>query len=326
MNDLEIVRLFDPLLARFATLDRLAKGPPLLAHYTSIRVAESILKNSEVWFSNPLFMNDLQEMRFGLNEGSRLFADTQLQKRAGGTDARAVILNHSYFHYFNEFDNNQALDIYVFCLTEHDRNNTDGLLSMWRGYGQHGNGVALVFDSGAVTMVPTSPLIIAKVYYGSDEERRAQLQAMLDDWAAITQRASLPDEKLHLAAFAALLAIKTFALTTKHKGFSEEAEWRVIYYPERDSGGALKKFMGYHIGEHGVEPKLKYPVGHIEGVSAMDLALERLLERIIMGPSHSSLLARKSVERMLETIGKPQFKPKLHASGIPLRPTSGGSF
>jgi hypothetical protein len=104
MNDLEIVRLFDPLLARFATLDRLAKGPPLLAHYMSIRVAESILKNSEVWFSNPLFMNDLQEMRFGLNEGSRLFADTQLQKRAGGTDARAVILNHSYFHYFNEFE------------------------------------------------------------------------------------------------------------------------------------------------------------------------------------------------------------------------------
>jgi Protein of unknown function (DUF2971) len=326
MNDQEMLGLFDPLYARFANTDRLTKSPPLLAHYTSIRVMERILQSNEVWFSNPLFMNDMQEMRFGLNEGTRLFSNAELQKQAAGTDSRAAILQHAFSHFFRNFDSQDAFDTYVFCLSEHDRANTDGLLSMWRGYGQHGNGAALVFDVGAVTMVPTSPLIISKVSYASDEDRVSQLEGLLRQWAEISQRAELPDDKLYLAAHAAFSAIKMYALTTKHKGFSEEAEWRVIYYPDRDRAGVLKQFLGYHIGDRGVEPKLKYPIGHIAGVSASDLALERILERIILGPSVSSPLAKRSVERMLENIGKSEFKNKLHTSGIPLRPVSGSSF
>jgi hypothetical protein len=196
---------------------------------------------------------------------------------------------------------------------------------MWRGYGQHGNGVALVFDTAKLTIVPTSPLMIAKVTYGSDDDRSRQLQEILRRWAELSERIALPDDKLHLAAFYAFSLIKTFALTTKHKGFSEEAEWRVIYYPERDRAGALKPYLGYHIGERGVEPKLKYHVGHIANVSGEDLALERLLYRIILGPSVSSPLAKRSVQRMLENIEKSAFIERLHTSGIPLRP-GGTSF
>lgn len=325
MNDQETARLFDPLFVQSASVERLTKGPPLLAHYTSIKVMENILQSNEVWFSNPLFMNDLQEMRFGLNQGTRLFSDAKLLKKAGGTDARAAILQHVFSHYFQEFDNQDAFDTYIFCLSEHDRANTDGLLSMWRGYGQHGNGAALVFDTAKLTMVPESPLLIAQVSYGSDEERLGQLIELLRQWAEISERAALPDDKLYLAAHAAFSAIKTYALTTKHKGFSEEAEWRVIYHPERDRAGALKEYLGYHIGERGVEPKLKYRIGHIANVSADDLALERILDRIILGPSVSSPLAKRSVERMLENIKKEVFKERLHTSGIPLRP-GGSSF
>jgi hypothetical protein len=197
---------------------------------------------------------------------------------------------------------------------------------MWRGYGQHGNGVAIVFDTGAVTLVPTSPLIISKVSYASDADRTAQLAKLLEQWAALAARASLPNEKLFWAAYAAFTAVKLLSLTTKHRGFSEEAEWRVIYFPERDRAGLLKEFMGYHIGDRGVEPKLKCPVGPRAGVTAPDLTLENIVERIILGPSVSSPLAKRSVARMLEKIGESEFIKKLHTSGIPLRPVSGGSF
>ena len=40
------------------------------------------------------------------------------------------------------------IDTYVFCLSEHAKDDTDGLLSMWRGYGGNGNGAAIVFDAG----------------------------------------------------------------------------------------------------------------------------------------------------------------------------------
>jgi hypothetical protein len=314
------IRLFDPIFSRFDSTARLANDPPLLAHYTSIKVMENILQNSEVWFSNPLFMNDLQEMRFGLNLGSSLFSNAELLKRAAISDARAALLQQAFSHYYQSFDNQDAFDTYVFCLSEHDKSHTDGLLSMWRGYGQHGSGVAIVFDTAKITMVPTSPLIISKVSYGSNEDRSSELEQLLRQWAEICAQANLAEDKLHLAAHAAFTLIKTFALATKHKGFSEEAEWRVIYYPERDRAGALKNSLGYHIGERGVEPKLKYPIGHIAGVSAPDLALDRLMHSIILGPSVSSPLAKRSIQRMLENIDRSQLTARLRTSGIPLRP------
>jgi hypothetical protein len=130
----------------------------------------------------------------------------------------------------------------------------------------------------------------------------------------------------YLASYVAFSIVKTHALSTKHAGFAEEKEWRVVYHPDRDAANALRPFLQYNIGDRGVEPKLKYRIGHIAGVTADDLALDRLLDRIILGPSVSSPLARRSVERMLDNIGKPQFKPLLRSSGIPLRPVSGTSF
>jgi hypothetical protein len=323
MTDEQILAIFEPLFERFSTVDR-ASNPPLLAHYTSIQVMEKILQSNEVWFSNPLFMNDLQELRFGVSEGTRLFFDVEFQKYVAGSDARAALFQQALLHFYQEFERQDAFDTYVFCLSEHHRDNFDGLLSMWRGYGQHGNGVALVFDAGAIAIVPTSPLMVWRVRYLSDSDRLRELNEMQNRWADILKQANLPDDKLYIAAHAAFSAIKTHALTTKHIGFAEEAEWRVVYTPERDRTGLLKNFLDYNIGERGVEPKLKYRLGHIAGVSAPDLTLERILERIVLGPSLSSPLARRSVERMLEKIGRPDFKTRLHPSGIPLRSGSGG--
>ena len=325
-TDADVHASFNPL---FKVFERTHSGDavrPLLAHYTSIQVMESILKNDEIWFSNPLFMNDLQEMRFGLNAGTNFFADIEKLKRAGGSDQRAEILQRSYFGYFQYYEEQQAFDTYIFCLSEHQPTDNDGLLSMWRGYGQHGNGVALVFDSSKVTVVQESPLLFVKVSYVTDVERAQELTRILNEWIELTQKLGLPDDQLHLASWNAFSLIKSHALITKNSGFAEENEWRVIYVPERDGNGLLKPYLHYHVGERGVEPKLKYKIGHLPGVSADDLALDRILDRIILGPSHSSPLAKKSVERLLDTLGKPNLKPLLRASGIPLRPTSGSSF
>jgi hypothetical protein len=61
-------------------------------------------------------------------------------------------------------------------------------------------------------MVPTSPLIISKVSYRSNEERSAELEQLLREWAEICVQANLPDDKLHLAAHAAFAVVRTFAL------------------------------------------------------------------------------------------------------------------
>jgi len=90
-TDAQIAGLFAPLFQTFENAFATENRSPLLAHYTSIRVMEDILRSSEVWFSNPLFMNDMQELVHGLNEGTKFFSDIGPLKKAGGSDERAEI-------------------------------------------------------------------------------------------------------------------------------------------------------------------------------------------------------------------------------------------
>src|SRR6185437_9614412 len=269
-SDLELSQSYSPLYARFENMSRLLADPPLLAHYTSIQVLEKILRDEEFWFSNPLFMNDLQEMRFGLNEGARLFGNASILEDAAGTKERALKLDQHFQYYFTKFDNEAAFDTYIFCVSEHPRDDGDGLLSMWRGYGSHGNGAALIFNPANVSIIPNSILTLATVSYAPTEKRLEELTALLQQWSTITKALALPNDKLYLAAHAALSIIKTYALTTKHSGFSEEKEWRIIYLAENDTQGLLKPYLSHHIGPRGIEPKLRFKIKPIPGVTADD--------------------------------------------------------
>jgi hypothetical protein len=70
-----------------------------------------------------------------------------------------------------------------------------------------------------------------------------------------------------------------------------------------------------------VEPKLKFKLQPIPDLSAPDLSLEKLLVKILLGPNASSLLTKKSVERMLDKAGRPNLASRVQSSTIPLRPT-----
>jgi hypothetical protein len=60
---------------------------PLLAHYTSISTIEKIINSNELWFSNSLFMNDWEELRFGMNTGADSFRANPLVANACGSPA-----------------------------------------------------------------------------------------------------------------------------------------------------------------------------------------------------------------------------------------------
>jgi hypothetical protein len=61
---------YRPLFGMFDYRGELGEKKPMLAHYTSVENVEKVLRSDEVWFSNPLFMNDWEEMRFGIYEGT----------------------------------------------------------------------------------------------------------------------------------------------------------------------------------------------------------------------------------------------------------------
>lgn len=292
---------------------------PLLAHYTSLAVLEKILEDEEIWFSNPLLMNDVEEVVFGIREGSNLVLQSDEIRMACLSIERHKTLRDAFQSYLNKFTSDHVLDTYVLCLAEHDQDDKDGALSMWRGYGSNGNGAAIVFATDKIGVVPESALLISKVQYASSSDRVKWLRRIVAAFVSILQNQCIEDDKLHFAAFALFEGIKLFALTTKHIGFKEEREWRVIYLKSRDHKEVFAPMFKHSIGPRGIEPKLKLPIVPIYEHSDQQLSLINIIDKILLGPCVGSPLAYLAISRMLDSFGKSDLKHRVFASTIPFR-------
>lgn len=319
MTDEEIFALFEWLNEDMIEGDGFESEKPLLAHYTSFVVLESILKNEEIWFSSPLYMNDHQEIRFAFNEGTDMFRwSPELEAACGDKEIHRHLV-HYFDNYADEFANKHVLDTYVFCLSEHRRDDTDGLLSMWRGYGSNGNGAAIVFDTAKLPPVEGSPLVLAKVRYSTFPQQR---QWMIDAVARLCKTLKehpIPLEKMWIPAYTFFERLRFFALYTKHYGFHEEREWRLCYFPDRDEKKLLGPTFDYRIGAKGVEPKLKFKIRPIPEVTSDDLSLVNIVDKILLGPTVSTPISKAIVLKMLDQLGKPELKERVKPSEIPFR-------
>lgn len=287
---------------------------PLLAHYTSVDVLEKILKSGEIWFSNPLFMNDWEELQYGMNSGATAFRTNAHIAEATQTAETLGELISNFDSLFNDFDAKHALDTYVLCLSVHPPENEDGILSMWRGYGAGGGGVAIVFDSSKIAQIDGFPLMVGVVTYASRLDREMWIEDKLEKLARVLSSHPLTSENLRLAAYHWIERLKLFSLFTKHDGFREEQEWRIVYMSERDPKREYTEMLSYFISSKGVEPKLRLRLSSLPGMS-----FSSLVERIILGPSVASMLSASSIRRMLTLNNHESLAGRVVESSIPFR-------
>lgn len=293
---------------------------PLLAHYTSVATLEKISLSGEIWFSNPLFMNDWEELLFGMNTGAKeLRTHSAIVEACESLEAHAVLIEE-FDQLFSSFDKHHVMDTYVLCLSQHDPDNEDGILSMWRGYGANGAGVALVFDASKINTVEHSPFVVSRVRYASTPERLDWIDEKVTSLAEIIRSNAKTRENLHAIAYAFIERLKLFSLFTKHDGFSEEKEWRIVYFSDRDPNRHLAPMLGYAITPRGVEPKLKVKLAELPAPFSERLDLDHIAERILLGPSISTLVAEKSLQRMLDLTSRGGLAGKVKSSSIPYRP------
>ncbi len=315
----KFVKQYGPLFDGFRNLMTSADRP-LLAHYTTFQTLEAVLSKEEFWFSCPLFMNDHEEMSFGMNLGryvfNKLVGDQNFVEACGGK-ARADVYRNQMNNLFDAVDQS-ALDFFVLCFAEHDADNDDGLLSMWRGYGGNGAGAALIIDPTCLPFNEASPLIVAKVNYMATNEREEWVVKTVRDAMEFAKDPSFDDEILKQHAEKLFEVLLLAALLTKHRGFEEEREWRVIYLPYRNPGSPVKEHIGYTLVSEKVEPKLKLPIRPIEE-GPETWKFDDLVKKIILGPTHNSAIAMNSACKMLTALKKDAWVSKLVASSIPYR-------
>ena len=106
-------------------------------------------------------------------------------------------------------------------------------------------------------------------------------------------------------------------LCTKHPGFHEEKEWRVIYSPKFERSEYLKDDLQVIRGTP--QPIVEIPLKNIPQEGFFGAAIPEILDRIIIGPTEYPLAMYEAFVRLLEERGVTEPHSKVWVSEIPLR-------
>lgn len=295
-----------------------------LIHYTSAAAAISIIRNGAVWMRNVRCMNDFMEVEHGFQLMQRSFAppvDTESEKGLRAvTSALDTIFPDLSQECVNLFDGwlfQLRNKTYVTCLSEHDQSESDyGRLSMWRAYTANQVGVGLVINPLPLYgLSDTFGAFSSPVHYFGDAEIR---DAFLEISSNITANKEFLQSKGReeiRGLFFMLLRATT--MCTKHPGFIEEKEWRIMHTEGLDEPGALQLDVECINGIP--QPVYKIPLADHPESGMTGIAIPDLLEHVIIGPTQFPIPVWDAFVIELKKAGVKDADKKVSYSNIPLR-------
>lgn len=285
-------------------------------HYTSAEVALSIITNKIVWMRNARTMNDFSEIEHGK---SCLF---EAYKSEPGVQLKAFLerlypgmcaqLEEAFNGWLPDLDSNTFLTSF----SEHlDNEDQIGRLSMWRAYGRR-NGVAIVFNnrpflapSDALKAYSSPVAYLSKKGFAAEFARMVALVVANEDYISQLGRD---------VTLANVFTIFRYSvLCTKHPGFAEEKEWRVIYSP----GYERSDHITHHIEiVNGIPQQVcKIPLKNVPEEGFEGAELPELLDRVIIGPTEYGLTMYDAFVDVLTANGVAEPANKVWVSDIPIR-------
>ncbi|WP_138515829.1 DUF2971 domain-containing protein [Rhodoferax bucti] len=288
-----------------------------MVHYTSSEVAVSIIRGKEIWMRNSSLMNDWSEINHGLDCLAAAYNQNHLTNNfSSALDAIRPGLRQRVESHFNSVQDDLKSDTYLTCVSQHlESENSNGRLSMWRAYGGQ-NGVALVFNSDIfglksdVLKAYSSPVV-----YGTENELA---QILLDVTTGVMSNLdwlrSIDEQLIYNCVFQMW---RFAALCTKHPGFEEEREWRIVYSPKVSSSEKMQRSVEVVRGIPQIVYKL--PLKDFPDEGHIGAQLPQLLDRVIIGPTSHPVAAYRAFVDLLTEAGVDNAHQKVFTSGIPLR-------
>lgn len=290
------------------------------AHYTSAFAALQIIEKKIVWMRNAVVMNDFSEVQ----HGQECLKTSWHDENVGGR-LRALLdrlqpgLTNSVAKEFDSRIHDREVQSYILSISEHGDDTLDeekyGRLSMWRAYGGNTN-VAFVFnnkpfvtESNALNAF-TSPVLYCDKHRFKDFFLEI-VKGLEDNFNALEQAG--PTHVANSLTWAFHFA----ALSTKHPGFAEEREWRVIHSPSMLPSEKIKFDIETVESVPQKVYKLKMENHPLEGF--VGATLPEMLEEIIIGPTRSPWPIYEALATKLEENGVKDAWSKVRISDIPLR-------
>lgn len=296
-------------------LEQVKSAKKNFVHYTTANAAMNIIKTRQVWMRQPYFMNDYQEIEHGLQCLKNAYSDEDFNCRTV-IDQFYPGLSAEIEREFDTLLEINRKDVYLFCVSEHEQDeNNLGRLSMWRAYGKD-VGVAIVLNHETfLTESPGIKATLAPVSYHKSQDFLVSFKQVLKN---ITENPDFIKAMNRQLFKDSMLTMFTYAvLSTKHIGFLEEKEWRIIYSP----GMRLSSNLIHDLESiNGIPQEVyKIPLKNDPAEGLMKLELNDLIDRIIIGPTNYPLPLYKAFVKMLNDAGVENAANKVCVSDIPLR-------
>jgi hypothetical protein len=312
---LRFAQIFQPYA--LDEISRLMKDKTRLVHYTSAEAAMNIILSGEVWMRKSFVMNDFSEVQHGLDCIRAAF------KGEHGEKFKSIfnrLFGDNFFSEFSTvFDSWVPLflrDTYLISVSEHsNEEDTLGRLSMWRAYGE-GSGVALVLNN----LLFITPSDVLKAYsspvaYLDEQSFALQFARVVNNMetnAEFLKSRGSDESKAYIFQM-----LRYAAVSTKHPGFSEEKEWRVIYLPSVEKSPHLTRAVRSIKGMPQVIYRL--PLKDIPSENLVGLAISSLIDRIIIGPTQHPYATQEAFISLLADAKVENPERKVFVSNIPLR-------
>ena len=206
---------------------------------------------------------------------------------------------------------------FIASFSEHkESENLHGRLSMWRAFGNTPAKVALVFN------VPARSLAAQTIqfefnpvnYFKKDEEEQLITEVIKMVEINIHFLRTLDAQKIEDWIFNMLLLAVT---CTKHEGFLEESEWRLVYFPQLYPSSLMVPSNEVIAGV----PQSIYKLPLDKGGDPLlgDLNFSTLFDRLIIGPSPYPRAMFDAYRDALTQAGVHEAENKIVISGIPIR-------
>jgi hypothetical protein len=287
-----------------------------LVHYTSAEAAVSMVRNKEVWMRNSTAVNDFMEIEHGLNCLTRAYNSDVGNRFKQILNGMFPGFCDDLEHRFNGWIPHFRTDTYITCVSEHLRDEDRiGRLSMWRAYGGT-TGVAIVLKHGPF-LSPSNALkaYSSPVAYLNQDQFAQEFGTVLE---ALQSNHDFVRDRGKDAIMNSVFSMMRFAvLCTKHPGFHEEREWRVIYSPRFERSERLVADIQII---HGAPQRIfKIPLKDFPEEGFVGAEIPSFVERVIIGPTQYPVAIRDAIVGLLDEAGVENAEGKVWTSDIPLR-------
>ncbi len=297
--------------------EEMLKNESRLVHYTSAESALKILQSKELWLRNARAMEDFTEVGYGYQHLLSYFStDLNKDKFYEALNFSNKNLGQEGFKLFDSWWGGIQNSSFISCFSEHDKSEDDhGRLSMWRGFGQSANGVALIFKFPRPADALPTNVFLTPVEYRTVENMTEELGLVTEN---IKANQKFLDGLEDIAIIGAIyVMLMTLVVSSKHPGFHEEREWRLVHSPLQNPSIHTPRSLEVIKGTPQLVHKVILKNSPQEGVNAVEIA--DMLDGIIIGPAKYPDSIREAFVHELMSLGVRDPSSKVRVSGIPVR-------